>query len=172
MTVAETLAEPVDDALDRLHAQVGAVLEHRGPQRGRIGGTAPVVDVAPVGGVVEQGELGTEGIELEMLWRPTDSTEIQAHYAHNEGEYDEFEGGTCWDTYLFHFGGSDPGSGGDPDAEVWPARVPDLYSGEPVVVTARATVSAPPVLTSIPWSAAPVVTGPLLPSCRSSVSAM
>jgi Ca-activated chloride channel family protein len=25
----------------------------------------------------------------------------------------------------------------DPDAEVWPARVPDLYSGEPVVVTAR-----------------------------------
>ena len=25
----------------------------------------------------------------------------------------------------------------DPDAEVWPARVPDLYSGEPVVVAAR-----------------------------------
>lgn len=25
----------------------------------------------------------------------------------------------------------------DPDAEVWPERVPDLYSGEPVVVTAR-----------------------------------
>jgi len=25
----------------------------------------------------------------------------------------------------------------DPDAEAWPARVPDLYSGEPVVVTAR-----------------------------------
>jgi iron complex outermembrane receptor protein len=64
------------------------------------------------------GKLSTEGYELEMLWRPTDSTEIQAHYAHNEGEYDEFTGGTCWDTYLFHAGGSDPGSGGDPDAEV------------------------------------------------------
>ncbi len=64
------------------------------------------------------GKLSTEGVELEMLWRPTDSTEIQAHYAHNEGEYDEFTGGTCWDTYLFHQGGSDPGSGGDPDAEV------------------------------------------------------
>lgn len=25
----------------------------------------------------------------------------------------------------------------DPDAETWPARVPDLYAGEPVVVTAR-----------------------------------
>lgn len=64
------------------------------------------------------GKLTTNGIELEMLWRPTDYTEIQAHYAHNEGEFDEFEGGTCWDTYLFHMGGSDPGSGGNPDAEV------------------------------------------------------
>ncbi len=64
------------------------------------------------------GKLSTDGYELEMLWRPTDSTEIQAHYSHNEGEYDEFTGGTCWDTYLFHRGGSDPGSGGDPDAEV------------------------------------------------------
>ena len=64
------------------------------------------------------GKLSTEGFELEMLWRPTDSTEIQAHYAHNEGEYDEFTGGTCWDTFLFHRGGSDPGSGGNPDAEV------------------------------------------------------
>ncbi len=64
------------------------------------------------------GKLSTDGYEIEMLWQPTDSTEIQAHYSHNEGEYDEFEGGTCWDTYLFHQGGSDPGSGGDPDAEV------------------------------------------------------
>jgi outer membrane receptor protein involved in Fe transport len=64
------------------------------------------------------GKLSTQGYELEVLWRPTDSTEIQAHYTHNEGEYDEFLGGTCWDTYLFHLGGSDPGSGGDPDAEV------------------------------------------------------
>jgi len=64
------------------------------------------------------GKLSTNGFEFEMLWRPTDSTEIQANYAHNEGEYDEFTGGTCWDTYLFHTGGSDPGSGGDPDAEV------------------------------------------------------
>jgi outer membrane receptor protein involved in Fe transport len=64
------------------------------------------------------GKLSTDGFELEMLWRPTDTTEIQINYAHNEGEYDEFTGGTCWDTYLFHAGGFDPGSGGDPDAEV------------------------------------------------------
>jgi outer membrane receptor protein involved in Fe transport len=64
------------------------------------------------------GKLSTQGFELEMLWRPTDSTEIQAHYSHNEGEYDEFDFGTCWDTYVFHTGIADPGSGGDPDAEV------------------------------------------------------
>jgi iron complex outermembrane receptor protein len=64
------------------------------------------------------GKLSTQGYEIEMLWRPTSSTEVQAHYSHNEGEYDDFTGGTCWDTYLFHTGGSDPGSGGDPDAEV------------------------------------------------------
>jgi iron complex outermembrane recepter protein len=64
------------------------------------------------------GKLSTNGYELEMLWRPTDSTEIQANYAHNEGEYDDFTGGTCWDTYVFHTGIADPGSGGDPTAEV------------------------------------------------------
>jgi len=64
------------------------------------------------------GKLSTQGYELEMLWRPTDSTEIQAHYSHNEGEYDDFTGGTCWDTFTFHTGIADPGSGGDPDAEV------------------------------------------------------
>jgi outer membrane receptor protein involved in Fe transport len=64
------------------------------------------------------GKLSTEGFELEMLWRPTDSTEVQINYAHNEGEYDDFTGGTCWDTYVFHTGIADPGSGGDPTAEV------------------------------------------------------
>ncbi len=64
------------------------------------------------------GKLSVDGFEAEFLWRPGDSTEIQAHYSHNEGEYDEFLGGTCWDTFLFHQGGSDPGSGGDPGAEV------------------------------------------------------
>ena len=64
------------------------------------------------------GKLSTQGIEVELLWLLTDSTEIQAHYAHNEGEYDEFNLGTCWDTYVFHSGEPDPGSDGDIDAEV------------------------------------------------------
>jgi outer membrane receptor protein involved in Fe transport len=62
------------------------------------------------------GKLSTQGYELEMLWRPTDSTEVQAHYTHNEGEFDEFLGGTCWTTYPFHTGIADPGIG--PIAEV------------------------------------------------------
>ncbi len=40
-----------------------------------------------------------------------------ANYAHNEGEYDEFLTGTCWDTYTFHTRIEDPGKGGDPAAE-------------------------------------------------------
>lgn len=64
------------------------------------------------------GKLSTQGFEAEVLWRPTDSTEIQANYSRNEGEYDEFEAGTCWDTFVFHSGLPDPGSGGDIDAEV------------------------------------------------------
>jgi outer membrane receptor protein involved in Fe transport len=64
------------------------------------------------------GELSISGVEVEATWRPTDSTEIQANYAHNEGEFDEFTGGTCWDTYPFHTGIDDPGKGGDPTSEV------------------------------------------------------
>jgi len=67
--------------------------------------------------VQNAGKLSTQGLEIEMVWRPTDSTEIQANYAHNEGEYDEFLTGTCWDTYTFHTGIIDPGKGGNPAAE-------------------------------------------------------
>lgn len=67
------------------------------------------------------GKLSTQGVELEFLWRPSDSTEIQAHYAHNEGEYDDFERGTCWDTYPFHTGIEHPGAGLGPTEEVCPA---------------------------------------------------
>ncbi|NOR36407.1 MAG: TonB-dependent receptor [Woeseiaceae bacterium] len=50
------------------------------------------------------GDLETSGIEVEVLWRPTDSTEIQAFYTLNEGEYTSFDNGTGWDTHVFHSG--------------------------------------------------------------------
>lgn len=50
------------------------------------------------------GDLETNGVEIEVLWRPTDSTEIQAFYTHNEGEYTSFENGNGWDSYVFHSG--------------------------------------------------------------------
>ena len=60
--------------------------------------------------VQNAGTLSVQGIEIEMLWRLLDNTEIQAFYAHNEGEYDQFRNGTCWDTFTFHTGIIDPGN--------------------------------------------------------------
>ena len=69
------------------------------------------------------GDLSIEGVELELLWRPTDTTEVSAWYAHNEGTYDSFEEGVGWDAWVYQFGQwqnppqGDPGCPGpfDPD---------------------------------------------------------
>jgi outer membrane receptor protein involved in Fe transport len=64
------------------------------------------------------GELETQGLEIEATWRPFDSFEVQGYYARNEGDYTQFEGGTCWDTAVFHTGMPDRGSHGNVNAEV------------------------------------------------------
>jgi len=64
------------------------------------------------------GDLTIKGVELEFLWRPTDSTEIQAWYAHNEGEFNSFEDGTAWDSWVKQIGAwqgeGDPGCSDQP----------------------------------------------------------
>jgi len=55
------------------------------------------------------GDLDTSGYEVEFVWRPFESTEIQGYYAHNEGEYDSFANGTCRDAFVFHTRQPDPG---------------------------------------------------------------
>jgi len=64
------------------------------------------------------GDLTIEGVELEFLWRPTDSTEIQAWYAHNEGTFNSFEDGTAWDSWVRQIGvwqgEGDPGCADQP----------------------------------------------------------
>ncbi|MDX1515908.1 MAG: TonB-dependent receptor [Woeseiaceae bacterium] len=55
------------------------------------------------------GDLSTQGIEVEFVWRPFDTFEVAGHYSHNEGEYDSFIDGTCWDATPFHTGVDDPG---------------------------------------------------------------
>ncbi len=55
------------------------------------------------------GEIENTGVEVEMLWRPTDTFEAQLIYTKNEADYKSFEAGTCWDTYVFHTGIPDPG---------------------------------------------------------------
>jgi outer membrane receptor protein involved in Fe transport len=76
------------------------------------------------------GTLAIEGVELELLWRPTDSTEIQAWYAHNDGTYDSFEEGVGWDAWVLQYGvwqnppQGDPGCQGPPD----PSNLPEICS--------------------------------------------
>ena len=59
------------------------------------------------------GDLSIDGVELEVLWRPTQNMEVQAHYTHNEGKYNSFESGTAWDTWVAQIGAwqgqGDPG---------------------------------------------------------------
>ena len=56
------------------------------------------------------GTIENQGIEVEMLYRPTDSTDIQLIYAHNEVDITSFENGTCYGVYEFHTGIADPGT--------------------------------------------------------------
>ena len=55
------------------------------------------------------GTIDNTGVEVEMLWRPTDSFQAQLIYTHNEVEFAEFRAGTCWDGFPFHTGIDDPG---------------------------------------------------------------
>lgn len=55
------------------------------------------------------GTIDNTGIEVEALWRITDSLQAQLIYSHNEVEFARFDAGTCWDGYTFHTGTPDPG---------------------------------------------------------------
>jgi iron complex outermembrane receptor protein len=76
------------------------------------------------------GDLSIEGIELELLWRPTDSTEISAWYAHNEGKYDSFEEGVAWDAWVLQYGVWETPPQGDPGCPgpVDPSNLPETCS--------------------------------------------
>ena len=55
------------------------------------------------------GDLEIKGVEVEWEWHPLDNTAISGYFAHNEGEYNSFEYGTCWDASPFHTLTPDPG---------------------------------------------------------------
>ncbi len=71
------------------------------------------------------GDLTIEGVELELLWHPTDSTEIQAFYAHNSGKFNSFEAATAWDSWVRQIGvwqgQGDPGCDGPVDPSNLPS---------------------------------------------------
>ena len=55
------------------------------------------------------GDLEVKGVEIEWLWQPLDNTTVSGYFAHNEGEFNSFELGTCWDATPFHTLMPDPG---------------------------------------------------------------
>ncbi len=55
------------------------------------------------------GTIDNTGVELELLWRISDTFEAQLIASHNEVEFASFDAGTCWDAYTFHTGIPDPG---------------------------------------------------------------
>ncbi len=54
------------------------------------------------------GKVEIDGFEIEALWRPWDTFEVEAFYARNNAEYKSFLVGTCWTTTPFHTGVPDP----------------------------------------------------------------
>ena len=54
------------------------------------------------------GKIETQGVEIEALWKLTDTITIQSYYARNEGEYASFAGASCWDATPFHTGLAQP----------------------------------------------------------------
>jgi outer membrane receptor protein involved in Fe transport len=55
------------------------------------------------------GDLSISGVEIEWTWQPLDNTAVSGYYAHNEGDFDSFVLGTCWDATPFHTLAPDPG---------------------------------------------------------------
>jgi outer membrane receptor protein involved in Fe transport len=55
------------------------------------------------------GDLEIKGIELEYLWQVMDNMSVSGYYAHNEGEYINYEGATCQTSNPFHTLSADPG---------------------------------------------------------------
>lgn len=55
------------------------------------------------------GDLEIKGIEVEWVWQPLDNTTVSGYLARNEGTFNSFELGTCWDATPFHALAPDPG---------------------------------------------------------------
>ncbi len=55
------------------------------------------------------GNADTHGVEVEALWLPSDTLEVQFSYAWNIADFEDFANGTCWVATPFQFGTPDPG---------------------------------------------------------------
>jgi len=74
------------------------------------------------------GDMQIQGVELEWTWQAFVNTNISGYYAHNQGEFESFEQGTCWDATPFHI----------------PANVEDVEDFDPVTETCNRSGEAIP----------------------------
>ncbi len=56
------------------------------------------------------GNADTQGVELEMLWLPTDNLTVNFNYAYNKADLEDFPGGPCWVATPWQTGVADPGA--------------------------------------------------------------
>jgi outer membrane receptor protein involved in Fe transport len=73
------------------------------------------------------GVAETQGLEMDFSWQPLDALTLNAAYAWNDGEYADFEGGSCWVSTPWHTNQPDPEDNGDGSCD----RSGGLLSGNP-----------------------------------------
>jgi outer membrane receptor protein involved in Fe transport len=75
----------------------------------------------------------TRGGEVDVTWQPAQDLTLTLAYAYNDGEYADFEAGSCWISTRWHTDQPDPQANGDDSCD----RSGGLLSGNPenVVVT-------------------------------------
>ena len=64
------------------------------------------------------GRTDGNGAEIDIIWKPTESTTVQVSYANVIGTLQDMEKGSCWIATPWHTGKIDPGAANaDPEAD-------------------------------------------------------
>ena len=102
------------------------------------------------------GDADTHGAEVDFTWQPVDSFNLQANYAYNVADFENFANGTCWVATPFQIGTPDPGQGNpllpvcdrsggrvpaNPESRFFVAGTKDFQIGDNTTLYVRAEVN-------------------------------